>query len=81
MDEEQPGYIKAALQSSTIRWVLAAGITHLCKTFGLEMLPDAVSSEVIHAIIMGLDVVIPAMLAMAIRGRMRARTFISGWFK
>jgi adenylyl- and sulfurtransferase ThiI len=71
---------KPLVQSATFQWLLATFIVYLVQRFGLPALPAAVQGEFVSLISVGLDIVIPAMLAMAARARVRAYTIIEGMF-
>lgn len=78
-------FVKPAIQSQTMRWLLVALIAYAVKVFALPAIPGDVQNEVVNAMIMLLDitinVLIPAAMLRAAQGRMRATTAIQGWFK
>jgi hypothetical protein len=78
-------FIKPAIHSQTMRWLLVAFVAYAVKAFGIPMLPDDITGELVDVIINMLDVainvILPAALFRAAQGRMKAEQAISGWFK
>ncbi len=66
--------------SDTFRWAAGAIVAYLIRRFALPELPAEVNGEVVNVIIMAVDVSIPVMMAMAIRGRAKARQIIGRVF-
>jgi hypothetical protein len=71
-----PWDTKPLIQSQTFQWLLATLIVYLVQRFGLPALPASVQGEFVNLVSIALDLIIPAMLAMAARARMKARDII-----
>lgn len=84
-DPEFVSFVKPAIQSQTMRWLIVAFFAYLVKALAIPMMPQNVSNELVEATIQimvaSLDFVIPAAMVMAARARMRAHQAIQGVFK
>lgn len=82
---EVPSFVKPAIKSQTMRWILVAFLAYLVKEFAIPMMPSNVSNEIIEAMIHIIstltDVIIPAALFYAARARLKAHQAIEGWVK
>lgn len=82
---EVPSFVKPAIKSQTMRWILVAFIAYMVKEFAIPMMPANVSNELVEAMIHIIstltDVMIPAALTMAARARLKAHQAIEGWVK
>lgn len=68
--------VKPILESSTIRWLIASFVTYIIRIVGLPMLPPEVHGEVVAVIILTIDLAIPAMMALAAWGRIKATAIL-----
>jgi hypothetical protein len=71
---------KTLTQSETFKWAVLALVAFATKRFGVDYLPDEISTELVTWIGTGLDVLIPICMGMAIRGRKKATQVIDRWF-
>ena len=71
---------KPLIQSETFQWLLATLVVYLIQRFGLPALPSAVQGEVINIISELLTLVIPVMMGMAAKARMKARAIVDSVF-
>lgn len=71
---------KSLLQSRTTVWALTALLAYALRKFGIAALPSDVNAEIVTALQMGLDALIPVAIIAAIWFRKKATAIVDRWF-